>query len=211
MPVEKPEFSGGTEIIEVSGSSGEINEAEVIQRAIRGDKDALIMLYEKYIDRVYAYFYSKVRNIAEAEDMTSETFIRAIEALMHRQFVWQGKPFGAWLFKTARYVLAEHRRKIKGLPSMENLDSLLETYEPVSQEADIPDTLIQREEQTALWDLVKTLSSAEQRVLIMRHVYNLPYSEVARRLARSEAASKQLHYRALRRLKRLLKNNASIQ
>jgi RNA polymerase sigma-70 factor, ECF subfamily len=195
MPIDKPGFLGPPD------------EAEIIRRAMQGDKDALTMLYENHVDRVYRHFYAKIGNIAEAQDMTSETFIRAIEAMMRGKYVSQGKPFGAWLFAIAGHVLQERWRKLSGLPLIENLDTLLETFEPVSQDLDIPDALIQKEEQTALWTIAKKLSFAEQQVLIMRHVYNLPYNEVARRLARSQSACKQLHYRALNRLRRLLAQN----
>jgi RNA polymerase sigma-70 factor, ECF subfamily len=193
--------------VDEPGFPGHPDEAEIIRRAIQGDKDALIMLYENHVDRVYRHFHAKIGNIVEAQDMTSETFTRAIEALMHGQYVWQGKPFGAWLFAIAGHILQERKRKLGSLPLIENLDALLEAFEPMSQEMDIPDALVQKEEQTALWDVVKKLPSAEQQVLIMRHVYNLPYNEVARRIGRSQSACKQLHYRALNRLRRLLEQN----
>lgn len=182
------------------------SEVELVQRVSQGDKGALITLYESYVDRIYHHFYSKVGNIAEAQDLTSDLFIRAVEALMRGQYVWQDKPFGAWLFGIARYMLMERRRGLNNLPLIENLDALPEVFEPVSQEMNIPDTLVQKEEQTALWDLVKQLSLAEQQVLIMRYVYNLPYSQIAKRLKRGERACKQLHYRALTKLKHLAQN-----
>jgi RNA polymerase sigma factor (sigma-70 family) len=182
------------------------SEAVLVRQASQGNKDALIALYENYIGRIYRYFYTNVGNIAEAEDLTSELFIRAVEALMRGKYIWQDKPFGAWLFGIARYMLKERWRKLNGLPLIENLDTLPEVFEPASQEMDIPDALVQKEEQTALWELVYQLPSAEQQVLIMRYAYSLPYSEISMRLKRSEPACKQLHYRALAKLKRLAQN-----
>jgi RNA polymerase sigma-70 factor (ECF subfamily) len=184
----------------------QISEAEIVLRVSQGDRDALVVLYENNIDHIYRYFYKKVGNIAEAQDLTSELFIRAIEAIMREQYVWQDKPFGAWLFGIARYMLKERRRKLNSLPLIETLDTLLGVFEPVSQETELSDALVQKEEQTALWDLVRQLSSAEQQVLIMRYAYGLPYSEISMRLKRSESACKQLHYRALTRLKHLAQN-----
>jgi RNA polymerase sigma factor (sigma-70 family) len=182
------------------------SEAVLVRQASQGNKDALIALYENYIGRIYRYFYTNVGNIAEAEDLTSELFIRAVEALMRGKYIWQDKPFGAWLFGIARYMLKERWRKLNGLPLIENLDTLPEVFEPASQEMDIPDALVQKEEQTALWELVNQLPSAEQQVLIMRYAYSLPYSEISTRLKRSESACKQLNYRALAKLKRLAQN-----
>src|SRR5450432_3284990 len=162
------------------------SEAVLVRQASQGNKDALIALYENYIGRIYRYFYTNVGNIAGAEDLTSELFIRAVEALMRGKYIWRDKPFGAWLFGIARYMLKERWRKLNGLPLIENLDTLPEVFEPASQEMDIPDALVQKEEQTALWELVNQLPSAEQQVLIMRYAYSLPYSEISTRLKRSE-------------------------
>jgi RNA polymerase sigma-70 factor (ECF subfamily) len=209
--MEKPEAVEGTRDPTISSRFPiQPDEAETVQRASQGDKDALITLYENNVDRVYRHIYKKVGNIAEAQDLTSETFIRAIEAIMRGQYVWQGKPFGAWLFGITNRILKERRRKLNGLPLIENLDTLLESFEPMSQEMDIPDALVQKEEQTALWSLVEQLPLVQQQILIMRHAYGLSYSEIATRLKRSESACKQLHYRALTKLKRLVSNDGSM-
>lgn len=179
-------------------------EAQIAQQVSSGDKNALIALYEKHIDLVFRYFYSKTRNGTEAEDLTSETFTQAIEALMKGRYVWQGKPIRAWLFGIANNVWQERNRRLSNLPQIENMDDLSESVALTTQGADIPDTLVQKEEQAALWGLVNKLPLAEQQVLIMRHVYGLPYSEIARRIKRGEHASKQLHYRALAKLKHLM-------
>jgi RNA polymerase sigma factor (sigma-70 family) len=211
MGVDKPEPAKGMEAAFTPALPDRDYEAKLIRHVSRGDKDALIEVYEKYIDRVYSYFYSRVeKNIADAQDLTSETFTRAIEMILRGQFVWQGKPFSAWLFGIARNVLQEHRRKSHNLSPVEDLDDVLEVSEPISQEADISDALVQKEEQVALWNLVKTLPSMQQQVVIMRHAYGMSYSEIASRLGRSEQASKQLHYRALNSLKRLIHNKASM-
>ena len=70
----------------------------------------LIKLYERNIDRVYHYFYSRVSNVSEAEVLTSETFTRAIEALTRGHYIWIGAPFGAWLLGIGAHVLQERNR-----------------------------------------------------------------------------------------------------
>lgn len=210
MTREKPRTTARSEVTISPIIPSQADEAELVQRASQGDRDALAILYESHVDRVYRHLYSKVGNIAEAEDLTSETFTRAIEGIMRGQYVWRDKPFAAWLFAIVRHVLQERRRKLNGLPLIENLDTLLESFEPMSLEMDIPDALVQKEEQMALWDLVKKLPFYDQKLLIMRHAYCLPFSEIARHLGRSEAACKQLHYRVIAKLKRLVQNTGSI-
>lgn len=181
-------------------------EATTIEQVSQGNKDALITLYENYIGRVYRYLYSKVGNVAEAEALTTETFTQAIEALMNGQYIWQGKPIGAWLFAIANSILQERNHNLSNLPYIESIDNLFASIEPTTQQLIVPETLTKREEPTALWDLVKQLPVGKQQVLIMRHIHGLPYSEIARRLKRSEHASKQLHLQALTELKRLVQN-----
>jgi RNA polymerase sigma-70 factor, ECF subfamily len=176
-------------------------EAERVQRAIQGDQDALIMLYESNIDRVYRFFCGKVRSVSEAEALTSETFVRAIDALMRGHYEWRGVPFGAWLIGgIAVRLLQEHNRESKNASLTGPLNDL-ERYESLNGEVDILDTIVEQEERDTLWQLVRDLPIAEQQILVMRHVYNLPYAEIAKSLKRSEVACKQLHYRALSKLR----------
>src|SRR5438552_18711560 len=54
-------------------------ETELVQRASQGDQDALVKLYETHLDPVYRFIYRRVENVLEAENLTSETFIRAVD------------------------------------------------------------------------------------------------------------------------------------
>jgi len=176
-------------------------EAELVRRASQGDTVALVKLYENYLDLIYHYIFSWTNNVYEAQALTSETFTRAIEALSRGRYTWQNKSFGAWLYGIATKILLERSRKLKNAPATEQLDQVLESHELVSQEPNALDALVQKEEQAALWQLIKELAVEEQRILIMRHVYDLPYADIAQLLGRSESACKQLHYRVLRKLK----------
>jgi RNA polymerase sigma-70 factor (ECF subfamily) len=177
-------------------------EAGLVRRASQGDSAALTKLYELYIDLLYRYIFSRVHNVYEAQTLVSETFTRAIVALSSRgRYTWQSKRFGAYLYGIAGNVLLERNRKLKNGPLSEELDRALEGHEPMSPEPDALDALVQREEQAALWQLIKELALEEQRILILRHVYELPYADIAQVLGRSENACKQFHYRVLRKLK----------
>jgi RNA polymerase sigma-70 factor, ECF subfamily len=199
-----------TPAVEVSSPLDEAvlaQEAIMIKQTSNGDKDALIELYENYVDQVYRYFYSQIRNIAETQDLTTETFTRAIELLMNEQHSIQGKPISVWLLTIANAIFQERNLRLSSVSLLENMNDLLEPAELIVENADVSETRVQREERAVLWDFVKKLPVAEQQVLIMRHVYSLPYSEIARRLKRGEHACKQLHYRALAKLRQLIQNS----
>src|SRR5947209_18902977 len=79
-------------------------EAEWVRRASEGDQDALVKLYEKNFDTLYRYIYKRVENIHVAEELTSETFTRALAVLLRGDSSLQGKPFGSCLFRIAARV-----------------------------------------------------------------------------------------------------------
>ena len=176
-------------------------EAALTRQASLGDPIAFTKLYELYIDDIYHYCYSRVGDIFEAENSTSETFTRALEALSQKHFTWQGKPLGAWLHGIAANVVHEHIRKSMKMSFIDELDHVLPPNEPVSEQPDMLETVIQREKQDAIWQLLKEFSVEEQQLLVLRYSYELSYAEIAKRLGRSENACKQLHYRVLKKLK----------
>lgn len=148
-------------------------------------------LYERNFERVYAFVVRRVRNRAEAEDVTSEVFHRALANL--RRFEWRGVPFAAWLYRLAAHAVA-NRQQLAGR----------ETELPMAAEdiAD-PDPVAMRqvEERATLFRLVGELPPDQQRVVVMRFVEQKGIREIAQHLRRSEGAVKQLQFRALENLR----------
>ncbi len=79
---------------------------ELVERAQAGEAEAFGRLYDQYSDTVYRYIYYRVGGKATAEDLTSETFLRALRRIS--TFTWQGRDFGAWLVTIARNLVADH-------------------------------------------------------------------------------------------------------
>lgn len=75
-------------------------------RARDGDAEAFGSLYDHYVELVYRYIYYRVGTHSLTEDLTSETFLRALRRIC--DFHWQGKDFGAWLVTIARNLVADH-------------------------------------------------------------------------------------------------------
>src|SRR4051794_3775262 len=76
---------------------------DLVLRARSGETEAFGALYDHYVDLVYRYIYYRVGTHALAEDLTSETFLRALRRI--NMFTWQGKDFGAWLVTIARNLI----------------------------------------------------------------------------------------------------------
>jgi len=171
------------------------DEADLIYHAQR-DRAAFGELYDRTVDAVYAYAYRHMGDHHLAQDVTAETYRRALERLPRYQE--RGRPFLAWLLSIAARVGYERRRATKGT-SLEAHPALLAQL--VTGDAPALDGMIQMEERTALWQLVATLTPTHQRILILRYAQELDYTAIAPLLGKTPAAAKQLAYRALQALR----------
>lgn len=87
--------------------SDELNERSLVEAA-QADPARFLDLYDRHFHRVYAYVLRRAGNRADAEDVTSEVFHRALANL--KDYVWRGVPFAAWLFRIAANELTDRRR-----------------------------------------------------------------------------------------------------
>ncbi len=161
-----------------------LDEQSLIEAAQR-DPARFGELFERHARRVYAFVAVRVRNRAEAEDVTSEVFHLALKNL--KQFEYRGIPFSAWLFRIAANALAQRGRELAR-----------ESGIPVEGE---PFVDADAERRAMLFQLVSTLPEDQQRVIAMRYTEQKSLREIADELQRSEPAVKQLHYRAIQNLR----------
>jgi RNA polymerase sigma-70 factor (ECF subfamily) len=164
----------------------EADERALVEAA-QGDPAHFAPLYEAYFDRVYAYVVRRVRDRADAEDLTSEVFRRALRGLP--RFEWRGAPFGAWLMRIAANAVADRWQRAQRQRDLERGER---TKEPASEDL---------ERRVLLFSLVRRLPEDQGRVIQMRFVEQKTIREIAAELGRSEGAVKQLQLRALERLR----------
>jgi RNA polymerase sigma-70 factor (ECF subfamily) len=164
----------------------EAQEEQSIARA-QTDPQAFGVLYDHYIQPVYRYLLSRVGSVDEAQDITSQTFLAAIEALpryRHKGY------FGAWLFTIANRKLMDHYRQAARRPEADPL--------PVG--GDPLNDLVLNERQHKLQALLRDLPPAEQELLGLRYVAGLSFGDMAVMLHRSQDAVKKSLYRLVARL-----------
>ena len=80
----------------------------LVELAQQGDREALEALYLLHFDRIYSYLHMSVGNRHDAEDLTTQTFLKMLEAI--GRFRWQSAPFSAWLFRIAHNLAMDHFR-----------------------------------------------------------------------------------------------------
>ena len=161
--------------------------------AAQADSARFVDIYERYLDRIYAFVSRRTENRAAAEDITSQVFEQALSTI--GRFEWRGVPVAAWLFRIASNALADHwRERARHVQ-----------YEP----PDAPDSreLEEIERRLALYQHVERLPDVQQQVIRMRFIDEKKISEVAAALGRSEGAVKQLQLRALQSLRRSMGGN----
>ena len=188
--------------MELSGRSGhaaEASDAALVRAAQAGDAAAFAQLYERYFDQVYAYAAFRLAGAADAEDVASQVFLRALEAL--GGYRWQGVPFRAWLFRIARNLLTDAGRRAARRPTV-GLDAVDGVVAADGWAADPERLALEGATRQALAAAVARLTPAQQQVLGLRFVAGLPIAEVARALGRSEGAVKALQHAGLRALQR---------
>ena len=172
---------------------------DVIDRARTGDRSAFAELYDTYVDNVYRYLLYRVREPSDAEDLCSEVFTRAF-ANIHR-YRWQGKSFLAWLYTIARNAVTDRRRRERPTVEIDNAYGLAEDGPTAHERA------VHGEAVDALRGAVRHLTAEQQEVLVLRFVENRSSREVAKILSKNEGAIRALQFRALGRLRKLMRED----
>jgi RNA polymerase sigma-70 factor (ECF subfamily) len=170
----------------------------LVELARGGDAEAFGLLYDHYQSSVYRFLYYRTRSQALAEDLTSETFFRALRNMTG--FRWQGKDFGAWLMTIARNLATDHFKA-----GRTRLEMTTEDMGAHDASTEGPESLVLAGLTTEL--LLEALSQLpdEQRdCLVMRFLQGMSIAETAAVLGRSDGAVKQLQLRGVRNLAKLM-------
>ncbi len=156
---------------------------------------AFSVLYDRYVQPVYRYLYYRIDSVPEAEDLTSQTFLSALEALPRYQH--QGN-FAAWLFRIARGKVIDYvRRQKKQLPLRDNLPA---------EATDLLARLVHSDEIACLSALIHKLDEDEQELIRLRYTAGLPFAQIAVILDSNENTVKKSLYRVLARLESQLED-----
>jgi RNA polymerase sigma-70 factor (ECF subfamily) len=170
----------------------------LVELARGGDAEAFGLLYDHYQASVYRFLFYRTRSSTLAEDLTSETFFRALRSM--NGFRWQGKDFGAWLMTIARNLATDHFKAGRTRLELTTEDMSLHDDATDGPEGAVLAGLTNEVLMRALTEL-----PAEQRdCLVMRFLQGMSIAETAAVLGRSDGAVKQLQLRGVRNLAKLM-------
>nr|WP_246382363.1 ECF subfamily RNA polymerase sigma factor, BldN family [Micromonospora jinlongensis] len=174
----------------------------LIERAQAGESEAFGLIYDRYVDTVFRFVYFRVGNRQLAEDLTSDTFLRALKRI--GSFTWQGRDLGAWLVTIARNLVADHFKSGRYRLEVTTGDVLDADREDRGPEGSPEAAVVEHITNVALLTAVKQLNPEQQECIVLRFLQGFSVAETARAMGKNEGAIKALQYRAVRALARLL-------
>jgi RNA polymerase sigma-70 factor (ECF subfamily) len=183
---------------EPSDSQAEV--LALVTAAQSGDGEAFGRLFDTYVDTVHRYISYRVSDHGLAEDLTSETFLRALRRIS--SYTWQGRDFGAWLVTIARNLIADHFKSSRYKLELSTSD-LVEAGADRSQPGP-EDQVLAGITNQALLEAVTRLNPEQQECIVLRFLQGMSVAETAAILGKNDGAIKALQYRAVKALGRLL-------
>ncbi len=174
----------------------------LVREAQQGEREALEELYLLHFDRIYSYLHMSVGNRHDAEDLTTQVFVKMLESIA--KFRWRSAPFSAWLFRIAHNLAMDHFRANKRWQPEE------EVPEPDPGEGSAAEEeALESIGRQSMLELIQNLSHEQQQVLTLKFVFNFSNGEAATILDKTEGAIKSLQHRALASLQRQLERPGS--
>ena len=183
-----------------TGAVGDEDIIVLVDSAREGSPQAFADLYDRYVDRVYRFVLYRVSgDVALAEDITSEVFVRALRKI--KGFTWQGRDVGAWFLTIARNLVLDHFKSGRFRLERVGMDPGDGTREGV---VDPEDQALSRVSQANLYKAIQRLGNEQQEVIYWRFLQGYSVAEAAAAMDKTEGAIKALQYRAVKALYKLV-------
>ena len=166
------------------------------QAECRRREEALIALYESHYERVARYIFARLGDRQKAEDLASETFVRALGSL--NRFEERGLPMEAWIFRIAHNLVVDWMRKRSRVDRVP-LDGIL-----IRSDADPEEDAETSDQIEHLKRAMDHLSPAQREVIGLRFFSGLSSEECARVLGKKPGAVREMQSAAVKTLRRVL-------
>lgn len=173
-----------------------LNEKDLVEKTVKGDIASFAGLYELYFDRIYRYIFVRIWNKYEAEDLTEQVFLQAIESIS--SFKWKGNHFSSWLFKIAHNLLIDYHRKKSRKQELQLEESVVSSGPDPEFMAELNISMSQ------LSAAILKLTYLQRQVISLRFAGGLSITETATVMGKKENAVKALQHSAVEALRRYL-------
>lgn len=176
---------------------------DLIAQAKRGDTEAFGQIHDQFVRRIFKFVRIKIQNQQEAEDVVQETFVKAYKGLASLKM--EDLNFSAWLYRIAANTINDTFRKKYRTPEIMAID----------ENFDLPDTYSLQAEVAMHSDLeivrasLKTLPPLYKQVLELRFLQDLTLDETAAVIGKNNLSVRLIQFRALKKLKIIIKEKYS--
>jgi RNA polymerase sigma-70 factor (ECF subfamily) len=173
-------------------NDGQLNETDLIHRAQRGDADAFGALYGQYADAVYAFVWSKTHHRETAEDLTAQSFTKALEHI--GSLTAGANAFRPWVYTIARNTVIDHYRTHRQHRDIEDAWDLA-SGDDVARDA------AARMQLARVRELLEGMDPVQRDVVLLRVWSDLPYADIAAIVGRTPEHCKVIFSRVARKLR----------
>ena len=156
---------------------------------------AFALIYDRYVDRVYRYLRYRTSDPRDAEDLTSEVFLRALRAIGRYA---PRAPFYSWIYRIARNAVVDHYRARRELASFDDMADRPDGHPAGDPEGHV--IAIDRRER--MRRAMEHLPDEQQEVIVLRFINGLSPEEVAVVIGKRASAVRDIQFRALHALRR---------
>jgi RNA polymerase sigma-70 factor, ECF subfamily len=171
------------------------DEQALVERAKR-DPNAFGDLYHRYLLQIYRFVYSRVRDQAVAEDVTSEVFMKALKSIGRYQDT--GKPFSAWLYQIAVNSVADRYRAARPVEDIDEQRDLAVSGPSLEEVA------AQRDELRRIWYVVETLPKQQRVAMVLKFQEDMKIEDIAVAMGKTSGAVKLLIHRGVTKCRQTL-------
>ena len=174
------------------------DERDLVDRARRGDGEAMGLLYDLYQAKLYRFIFPQVRNEADAQDLVQDTFLRVVDNI--GRFEWRDVPFKAWVFRIAANLVISQGRKRTSRPTAVLDDSYEFEDHSIGPAEEVEQAMSYQEVVGAF----SHLSETQRQIMLLRFGSGLSVKETASALGKTENNVKVLQHKAIAKLQKLL-------
>jgi RNA polymerase sigma-70 factor (ECF subfamily) len=180
-------------------------DAALARRAGSGEAEAFGILYDRYVDAVYRYVFYRVRNEAEAEDVTSDVFMRALRAIPKYE---PRQAFLAWLYRIARNAVIDRSRRQAARQQVSFEDALAH---PNADQVVNPDAaLLAGSDASVVRKAMEQLTPLQQEILVLRYVEGFDTKTISKLVGKRDGTIRGIEFRALSALRALIPSRESL-
>jgi RNA polymerase sigma-70 factor (ECF subfamily) len=182
-------------------------ERTLVERAGRGDQQAIGRLYDVYVAPLYRFCLARVGNETDAEDLTEEIFLKVMRAV--GGFEWrplplgeggeERSPFRAWIFRIARNHVVSHYRRTASRPTAGEVPEWIQ--DESRGPAEMAELAMTVDE---VFLAVEQLPQAQREVILLRFGSGLSVAETAEALDKNQTNVKVLQHKGIKKLKEIL-------